>query len=441
MNMSSVLFINRVYPPSGGATGQLLSELAPLLVDAGWNVTVLASRTGTKDGAADQMGTDSAGVRVERAGVASTRRSGLAWRLFGLLLLYPALLWRASRLPRPDVIVVMTDPPLLVFLGAVLRWWTGARLVHWVQDLYPEVAEELGVLRKGSAVARVLHGLSNWSLRRCDKVLVIGECMRARLKARGVLPGRLLVVPNWSPLPTSAPRTGAGQVFRETHGWRQRFVVMYSGNFGLAHEFETILDAAGQLQATHPSVLFVLVGEGPRRARLEAEVGKRNLTNVYFLPRQPKARLAECLSAAHIHLASMRSALCGLVVPSKVYGILAAGRPCLFLGPRDSEAARLIETHQCGSVLEDATGVGLAKTLVTWAEEPDRRAAVASRQHDLRLELSVEVAARAFQEVFAHVTGANIRPLTPSPDASAAAAPPDGRRELTSVPSELSPGP
>jgi len=407
----SVLFVNRVFPPAEGATGQLLAQLASTLAGAGWDVTVLTSRTGHQAG--QERGLPRPwvdGVRVEWETAPPFRRESHWQRALSFLLLYPALLVRALLLPRPDVLVVLTDPPMLVVLGAVLRWCTGARLVHWAQDLYPEVAEEMGVLRKASLSSRSLHWLSSAALRRCERVVVVGECMRTRLRARGMEPSRVEVIPNWSlQLEPSAP-AGANN-FRSQQGWDGRFVVMYSGNFGLAHDFEPILHAAALLATTQPSLLYALVGEGSRRPWVETTVQARGLTNVTLLARQPAERLAESLAAADLHLASMRPELCGLVVPSKVYGIVGAGRPCVFLGPRGSEAAALIERLGCGEVLDSADGPALAACLARWARDPARVKLAAAQSRAARASVSLGTAGRAFDEVLRRVTGNNLVPM------------------------------
>jgi len=400
MSTGSVLFINRVYPPDPGATGQLLAELAPALVRSGWEVTVLTGSTtrGCVPGEVAQ------GVRVEREAAfpfkgASHWRRGLSY-----LALYPALLLRALLLPRADVIIVMTDPPLLVVLGALLAWLTRARLVHWSQDLYPEVAEELGVLKKRGLVAGTLRRLSTAALRRCHTVVAIGHCMRARLEERGLDPARLCVIPNWSAHGLEQGGPERAEDFLREQGLRGRFVVMYSGNFGLAHSFEAVLDAAERLQSAQPSIVFVLIGHGPRRAWVEQQARDRRLNNLHFLPHQAQRRLREVLAAADVHLASMRPELCGLVVPSKVYGILAAGRPCVFLGPRQCEVARLIEDYGCGVVLAADDGAGLADRLRTWANQPECVAAAAAQSMSLSRVLSLETAVRAFADVLEAAT-------------------------------------
>lgn len=354
----SILFLNRVHPPAEGATGQLLSDLAKALAANGHSVTVLASGSvfsGARSEVVD-------GVRLERVdGMAFTRASH--WRrALSYLSLYPAMLWRALRLPRADVVVTLTDPPLLAVLGAVIQRLKGSKHIHWAQDLYPELAEELSVLPRAGVVARVLRFISTTALRRADKVIAVGRCMKERIGQRGVALEKISVIPNWG----HGGEVSTGEQFRREHGLEGRFVIMYSGNLGLAHPFEAMLDAAAVLQTSQPSAVWVFVGDGPRLAWVREQVMARALTNVRFLPYQSREQLGESLAAADVHVASMRDELCGLVVPSKVYGVVAAARPCIFLGPSGSEAARFLVENRSGVVLPQADGRELAHVIERW---------------------------------------------------------------------------
>ncbi len=373
-----VCFLNRVYPPASGATGALLAELTPALVDRGWRVTVL---TGPAEGAAPSEITGE-GVHVERVGALpftreSTWRRGLAYAS-----LFPAFVTRALRIPPPDVLVTKTDPPMLKVLGPLLARWTGARTVHWAQDLYPEVAEGIGVIAEDGVLARTMRRLSTWALRGHDHILTVGRCMRERIvEDRGLPSETVSVLPNWPPS-SVAPISHEKNAFRDEHDHEDRFVVTYSGNMGLAHPFDAVLDAAAQLEADRPTIQFLFVGAGPRKADLQRQVDRHELSNVAFLPFQPRERLAESLSAADLHLVTMRPELEGLVVPSKLYGALGAGRPALFLGPAGSEAARTVREHDCGTVCPRPTGTALADMIRDWHDDEDRWSNACERAHD-----------------------------------------------------------
>ena len=405
---NSVLFINRVYPPDFAATGQLLAELATALATDGWCVTVVCART--TPGAPGEEVTN--GVRVARVGGLPFTRESHWMRALSYLSLYPLLLWRVWRQqPRADVIVTMTDPPLQLVLGPVLRWLTGARIVHWAQDIYPELAEELGVVPAG-LVTRALRVVSTWGLKRYDRIVVVGRCMRTRLLERGIAAEAVSVIPNWADAELVRPVAPEENPFRTEHGLDDRFVVMYSGNLGLAHPFEQILDGAARLATALPEALIVFVGVGPRLPWVKQQVEERGLGNVRFLPPQPKASLGESLSAADLHLACMHHNLCGLVVPSKVYGVLAAGRPCLFLGPAESEAACLIREHRCGEVLPSADGVTLAECITQWCGDRDRVEIAGRRARAAAEGWGLTQAVRAFETVFQEIN------CNPSPSGS-----------------------
>lgn len=409
--MKSVLFINRVYPPAEGATGQLLAELATELVRRGYAVTVVTSRATAKGASSEVLD----GVRVERVGGLPFTRASHLRRALSYLSLYPAMLWRALRLPKHDVVVTLTDPPLQLLLGPFVHWVKGSKVAHWAQDIYPELAEEMGVLSKDGLIARVLRRLSTWALRRSDSVIAVGQCMKARLRERGVTPQSIVVVPNWGPSPNAECRARNAEflpakreapspsIFRDEHGLNGKFVVMYSGNLGLAHPFEAILDAAERILPALPQVAFLFVGNGPRLPWVQEQVQRRHLRNVRFLPFQPKERLVESLAAADLHLASMRHELCGLVVPSKVYGVMAAGRPCVFLGPEESEAAQFILQHGCGSVLAHATGARLAATISHWATHPDQLREAGQRVEGIASQVTLPAAVEAFDRILRRI--------------------------------------
>ncbi len=387
--MPSILFINRVYPPAKGATGDMLQGITEALAARGWDVTVL---TTAEPG--EPKNSIRRGVRILRAGGALSRRNVLL-RAVSYVVMIPWLMARALLLPRTDFVVTMTDPPMLAVLGLAMKFFKRNRVIHWAQDLYPEVAEELGVLPRGNAVTNLLRQLSTKALVRSDAVVAIGRCMASRLTARGVSYAKISIIPNWAPPIQSLDRTD--NPFRRALGLEGRFVVVYSGNMGLAHEFDTVLDAAESLRGQR--VVFLFIGEGPRRVEVEAAARLRGIDNIRFLPAQPLDKLSESLSAADAHLVTMRPNLCGLVVPSKVYGVLAAGRPCLFVGPSDSEAARLIRETDSGFVVEPGQSAQLASEILDWVGNPTLHAAACRKARIAGAACTVQNAAEAFEEM------------------------------------------
>lgn len=384
------MFVNRVFPPDRGATGRCLSDLAERMASMGWRVTVVADGRGASDAPP--------GVTVRRAGgdgpvkAREDTSSDARLTVRGYLAAAARLVQRALRLPRHDVVVTMTDPPLLACAGPLIAARHGAAAIHWSQDVFPALLPVLGV-RLPDPLARVVERVSVQALRRHDAVVAIGRCMARRLAGAGVPADRITVLPNW-PDPRIRPVPRAGNPFRLEHGLGDRFTVAYSGNMGLAHPMDAVLDAAVLLARSDPAVQLLLIGEGRRRAALAEGVERRRLKNVRLLPYQPRNRLAESLSAADLHLATMETRAEGLLVPSKVAGALAAGRPCLFLGPAGSEAAAMLEG--CGRRLAPDDAAGLAEAIRRYAHDPDLCAAEGERALSVASAWDAAAAARRF---------------------------------------------
>lgn len=389
MDSPSILFVNRVFPPDKGATGRCVFDVAGRMAAMGWRVTVVADGCGPSDAPP--------GVAVRRTGGDAPLDAGAVSRdprltARGYLAAAVRLIQRALRLPRHDVVVTMTDPPLLACAGPLIAARHGAASIHWSQDVFPALLPVLGI-RMPEPLTRMTERASVWALRRHDAVVAIGRCMAGRLAAAGVSAERITVLPNW-PDPRIRPVPRADNPFRREHGLGGRFTVAYSGNMGLAHPMDALLEAATLLARSDPALAILLIGEGRRRAAIAEAVERRGLTNVRMLPLQPPDRLAESLSAADLHLATMDPRAEGLLVPSKVAGALAAGRPCLFLGPAGSDAAAMVEG--CGQRLAPDDAAGLAAAIRIYARDPALCAAHGARALTVASAWDAAAAARRF---------------------------------------------
>ncbi|GAA4254941.1 glycosyltransferase family 4 protein [Azospirillum formosense] len=362
MGCPSILFVNRVFPPDKGATGRCVSDLAERMAAMGWRVTVVADGCGPSNAPPGVIVCRTGGESPPDAGAG---RTDARLTVRGYLAAAVRLIQRALRLPRHDVVVTMTDPPLLACAGPLIAARHGAASIHWSQDVFPALLPVLGI-RLPEPLMRMMEWASARALRRHDAVVAIGRCMAGRL-AVGVAAERITVLPNW-PDPRIRPVPRAENPFRLEHGLGNRFTVAYSGNMGLAHPMDAVLDAATLLARSDPAIEILLIGEGRRRAAVAEAVERCGLANVRLLPLQPPDRLAESLSAADLHLATMDPRAEGLLVPSKVAGALAAGRPCLFLGPSGSDAAAMLEG--CGQRLAPDDAAGLATAIRRYARDP-----------------------------------------------------------------------
>jgi glycosyltransferase involved in cell wall biosynthesis len=370
--MSKLLFVNRYFSPDESATSQLLSDLATELAGAGYRVEVVTSRQRYEDPSARLPAHESVrGVSVHRMWTSRWGRDSLLGRSFDYLTFYfSAGLWLLWHARRGDVIVAKTDPPLIGVVAAAVGRLKGARLVNWLQDFYPEVAEQLQVGGVGLA-SRWLKRLRDWSLRRAHMNVVIGRCMAEMLQSRGVRAERIGVIPNWVDDVVIRPLPGEGHPLRKEWELDGAFVIGYSGNMGRVHEFEALMDAVSLL-VREREVRFLLIGTGARKNELRDVVEERDLVNTLFKPFQPQERLKLSLTAPDVHVVTLQHSLEGLIVPSKFYGAIAAGRPVIFLGPSGCEVARVIREWDCGFVIDHRDGAELARVVRALRDDPAR---------------------------------------------------------------------
>jgi glycosyltransferase involved in cell wall biosynthesis len=255
----------------------------------------------------------------------------------------------------------------------------GAHLVNWLQDIYPEIAIELGVPFLKGPARRIVARLRDTSLKVATINVVVGERMAQKVRALGVSADRIRVVPNWSDDDQITPVAPAANPLRREWKLENKFVVGYSGNLGRAHEFDTILAASERLK-DHPHIVFVIIGGGHRFEELARCVIDRGLTrNFRFHPYQDDAALKYSLSLPDVHWISLRPALEGLIVPSKVYGIAAAGRAIIAITAKTGEIGRLVEQYKCGMVVEPGNVDGLTQALVQLANDVRGTAAMGAR--------------------------------------------------------------
>jgi colanic acid biosynthesis glycosyl transferase WcaI len=258
----------------------------------------------------------------------------------------------------------------------------GALLVNWQQDVFPEVASELGANPLPHRLDRLLRRVRDVSLRAAYVNVLIGSRMFDYLASRKIPRDKLCVIENWADADAIAPKTAAASALRAQLGLQDKFVICYSGNLGRAHEFGTLLAAAEALRR-EPCFAFVMIGSGAKMPLLRQAVTERQLGNFHFLPYQPRESLGDSLAAADVHVVSLLPALEGLVVPSKVYGILAAGRPLVFIGDADGEIARVLREAQCGVSIAVEAGADFAAALRMLRGQPGICASMGRRARDV----------------------------------------------------------
>ena len=384
----SVLFVNQHYWPDVASTGQHLTDLAEHLAGAGFRVGVLCGQSGYKgqlDAPAHEVRN---GVEITRLRTTSFGRTRHAGRIADYGAFYAQVLRHLMTGPRYDLVVVLTTPPLLSFAASLAKRARGQRYAVWSMDLHPDAEVALGMLREGGPAARGLHAMNDAGYRGADLVVDLGFRMKERIGAKGVPAGRLRTIEVWSDGDEVYPVAPADNPIRRELGLRDdQFVVMYSGNAGLAHRFDEVLEAMRRMR-DDDRVFFLFVGGGPRKAEIEAFAQAHGLVNFRYADYFPREQLAESLSVGDVHLLTLREAMAGIAVPGKLYGVLAAGRPVVMVGPERSEPARTIVQAGVGLVVDPAAGDGagrLEAALRALADEPDERRALGAHARDVFL--------------------------------------------------------
>jgi glycosyltransferase involved in cell wall biosynthesis len=376
-----IIFLNRFFFPDRSATSQILGDLAFHLASCGHDVGVVTSQQRYEDAAARLPQTEVVdGVAIHRLSGTRFGRAALLGR--GLDdLSFHAGAWRSLlALAHPgDILVAKTDPPLACVPAMQAARRRGLQLVNWMQDLYPEVAIGLGVPWLDGPVGHALSRLRDAALRAAAVNVVVGAGMADNVAARGIAAERIRVIANWCDDQDIVPIPHSDNPLRRAWGLEDRFVVGYSGNLGRAHEFDTVLAAAERLR-DDPRTIFLCIGGGQKREALMGGVKARRLERSFrFMPYQDRRQLRYSLGAADVHWISLKPELEGLVLPSKIYGIAAAGRPMIAITAIDGEIARLVRQHDCGLVVEPGDAASLVAALACLSADSARRDAMGRR--------------------------------------------------------------
>jgi colanic acid biosynthesis glycosyl transferase WcaI len=379
-----IVFVNRYYDPDQSATSQMLTDLARGLAASGYEIHVVCSRQLYGDAAVRLASSETRfGVRVHRIATTHFGRARLPGRAIDYASFYLTCALMLMKLLRPGaVLVAKTDPPLLSILAVPIARITRAALINWQQDVFPEVASRLDANPLPKWFDRLLIRVRDVSLRAAKMNVVIGGRMRDYLATRGVPDDKLYVIENWADGDAIQPKATTASALRRRLDLADQFIVCYSGNLGRAHETATLLAAAKSLEGDS-RFIFLFIGDGAKTDALKQAVVEQSLDNFRFLPYQQRDTLADSLAAADVHLVSLLPALEGLIVPSKLYGILAAGRPLIFIGDADGDVARVIDRIKCGVLVNVGDSTALRDALRRLEAQPEERAHMGARARKL----------------------------------------------------------
>ncbi len=369
-----ILVLNEYYPPDTSATAKMAALVAEHLAQR-HDVTVLAGRPSydpTEYYAFSLLRRDvKNGVTVERVGSTDYPRHKMKRRVANYLTYLALAVPRAIAL-RPDVILAMTDPPVAGIAGAFASRMSGRPFVYNIRDLYPDMAVGGDIVRPSRWVER-WEKMHRSALRRAKRVIVLGDDMRNRIVAKGIAADRVAIVRDGTTFAPPMPDCCDPVVQELRCGFP--FVVMHAGNLGFYGAWGTLIEAARRLQ--NENIGFVFVGDGANRADVEASA--KGLPNVRFLPFRPVEQIPHVMRAGDVHVITVKRGLEGVVVPSKLYSILAAGRPVLTVASAECDASRIAMESGCGVSVDPDDSAAVAGAIRSLRECPARLAKMASR--------------------------------------------------------------
>jgi colanic acid biosynthesis glycosyl transferase WcaI len=362
-----ILLLNEYYPPDTSATAKMAAQVAETLARY-HDVTVVAGRPSYDPDEfypyAFLRRDTRNNVTVERVGSTAYPRHKMRRRVSNYLSYLALAVPRALTL-RPDVVLAMTDPPIAGIAGAFVARLTGRPFVYNIRDLYPDMAVGGDIVRPSQWVER-WEKMHRRALKQAARVIVLGDDMRERILSKGIAPDKVVVVRDGTTLPPPVPAASDPSVAEIRCGFP--FVVLHAGNLGFYGAWGTLLKAAEMLRDENIGLVFV--GDGANRASVAAVAA--GAPNVRLLPFRPVEQVPHVMMAGDLHVITVRRGLEGVVVPSKLYSTLAAGRPVLAVAPKESDAARIVVESGCGATADPDDPAAVAAAIRTLRADPER---------------------------------------------------------------------
>jgi len=364
--MPTITILTQYFYPEIAATGQLLTELAVGLKNRGCEVRIITGQPSYTGGGKLPKREVYEGVEIRRVWNTSLDKNKKTGRLLNYVtFVISATL--ATLFSKKTPLLIVSNPPFLPIIGAIMKTFRGQKYAFLVHDVYPDIAVKLGYLKDDSLISRIWKTMNRWVYGCADVVVVLGEHMEKKVRNYIDLPEKLRVIHNWADGDVIKPLRNSKNDFCKDLGLEDKLVVLYSGNIGLFHDLEAVIKAAKKLE--NEDIAFLFIGEGGKKETLKRMAEKLKLNNVLFLPYQSIEKLPYSLTCGDISIVSLEDGVEGLAVPSKLYAYLAAGSAIIGLVGRGSEVSDIIEEHRCGFRVEQRDVEGLVKAVTVLKDD------------------------------------------------------------------------
>ena len=407
--MRRIWILSEHYYPEETTTGHILAYIAEGLADEYEVRVITAQPTYHQRGLKAPAKEIHNRILINRCWSTNFDRNVIWKRLINLITISLSIfLASVFRIGKGDIVLVVTNPPLLPFLTRFAAWVRRAQLVLLVHDVYPEVIVASGIAQNESALVRLIRWANQKLYRSMDHIVVLGRDMKAltllKLGGEGVDESSVSIIPNWADIDEIEPADRASNALLNELGLLDKFVIQYAGNMGYVHDIETVVAAAALLR-DQPDVHFLFIGSGAKQAWLEGEIERHGLENVTRIGQQPRSEQNIFLNACDVSIMALLPGMLGVSVPSRSYNILAAGKPILGVLHSESEIALMIEEESIGWVVEPQNAAALVATIREISQERDVLPAIRERARAVAEDkYTANNALEKFRTVFAALT-------------------------------------
>ena len=374
--------ISQYFYPEMISTGHILTELAVELAKKGIKTSVICAQPTYYSNHKIDKDITYKGIAIRRTFNTQFDKNSLKGKLLNSFSFFIGTLWMVLKEQGNYPVVLVTNPPFIGLVGLIYKILKRRSYILIIHDLYPDIAVNLGYIRNDSLVAQVWEKINKWIYRAASFIVVLGRDVQNRIKDK--LPAKqhrkVKFIPNWADPELIFPIDQSRNPFINELGLNGKFLVQYSGNMGLTHDMETIVEAAQKLRHDE-SIHFVFIGGGGKLAKIKKMILDYGLKNVTFLPYQPRKSLKFSLCSSHVSLISLERGAEGLSVPSKLYGIMASGRPIIAIMPENTEVAFTLKEFKCGIVTPPKDILSLVKATTWLKNNESERKAMGLRAH------------------------------------------------------------
>lgn len=349
--MKRILLISQYFYPEMISTGHILTELLCELSANGIRSSVICAQPTYYSRNKVKQQIIYRGINIIRTANTQYDKNTIKGKLFNSGSFFILALIRTLRDSDRCPVFLVTNPPFLGLIGLILKKLKNRPFLLIIHDLYPDVAVNAGYLKKQSLIVKLWRWLNKWIFKKAFFVVTLGRDVKDRIMNQmpNIQRDKIVYIPNWADPTVIQPIEFSKNTFIKDLALTGKFIVQYSGNMGLLHDMETIIEAANVLRHQQ-NIQFLLIGDGGKRKKMEEMISKYKLQNIILLPYQPRENLKNSLGAAHVSIISQEIGSKGLSVPSKMYGIMASGRPAIGIVPDHTEVALTLREFEFGIV-------------------------------------------------------------------------------------------